>query len=120
MLISFKVFRKSLLYAWRGFRFTFQNEQNFRIQVAIAIFVIVAMVSFRVQIWEAIILLMVITSVLVLEILNTIFEKMTDLLKPRLHHVVEIIKDMMAMAVLLASVGAVAVGIMIFLPHLLS
>lgn len=118
MLISFKFFRRSLIYAWRGFRFTFQNEQNFRLQVAVALAVIVAMIAFRVQIWEAIILLMVIGSVLILEIVNTVFEKMTDLLKPRLHHVVEIIKDMMAMAVLLASIGAVAIGIMIFLPHL--
>lgn len=87
-------------------------------QVAIAILVIVTMIAVRVRLWEAVMLLMAIVAVLILEILNTIMEKMTDLLKPRLHHYVEVIKDMMAMAVLLASLGAAAVGILVFLPHL--
>lgn len=102
----------------RGFEYTFRHEQNFRVQVFVAIAVILLMIMLPVKLWEAIILIMIIVSVLILEILNTIFEKITDLLKPRLSHYVQIIKDMMAMAVLLASVGAIVIGLIIFLPHI--
>ncbi len=81
--------------------------------------VILAMIFFRVTISEAIVLTMMIVFVLVLEVVNTIFEKFVDILKPRLHNYVGIIKDMMAAAVLLAAVGAVAVAIMVFLPYCL-
>ena len=45
-------------------------------------------------------------------------EKFLDLVKPRLHYHVEVIKDVMAAAVLLASFGSVIIGLFIFIPHL--
>lgn len=111
--------RQSFGYALRGLRSIWQHEQNFRIQTAIALVVVVAMIFFRVTLGEAIILTMMIVFVLVLEVVNTIFEKFVDILKPRLHLYVGVIKDMMAAAVLLAASGAVAVAIMVFIPYCL-
>lgn len=81
--------------------------------------VVVLMIVFPLRNWERIALSLVITLVLVLELINTIMEKIVDILKPRIHHYVEIIKDMMAAAVLIASLGALAVGLLIFLPYLI-
>ena len=68
---------------------------------------------------EAMILTVVISSVLVLELLNTVLEKFIDVLKPRVHYFIEIMKDLMAAAVLVAAVAAFVVGLFIFLPYLI-
>lgn len=117
-MFSFKRLLDSFRYAARGLRSVWRNEQNFRLQSYSAVVVIVAMILFRITIAEAIILTMMIVFVLVLEVVNTIFEKFVDILKPRLHMYVEVIKDMMAAAVLLAAVGAVIVAAMVFVPYI--
>ncbi len=111
--------KKSSHYAWRGLKYTFQEGQNFRIQLVIAVVVILLMVLLRIEATEAIALIFVIVAVLVLEILNTIVEKFIDLLQPRLHHYSEVIKDMMAGAVLLASLGSIVVGVLVFYPYVI-
>lgn len=118
-MFSFKQLSRSFQYAWQGLRYVWQNEQNFRLQTLIAIVVIIAMLLFRVTLGEAIILTMMIVFVLVLEVVNTIFEKMVDILKPRLHTYVAVIKDMMAAGVFLAAIGSLAVGAMVFIPYCL-
>ncbi len=89
----------------------------FRIMVAIAGVVVIASIALPVSRKEAVVLLFSIVIVLVLEVLNTIIEHLVDMLQPRLHTYVRSIKDMMAAAVLLASIGAFFIGILIFLPY---
>ena len=119
MIFSFKKFARSFSHAIRGFRRAF-GEQNFRIQVAFAIIVIFFILFFGLKIWEAAALVMMITLVLVLEIINSIFERIVDILEPRVHPYAKAIKDMMAAAVFIASLGASFVGIVIFWPYLKS
>ncbi len=95
------------------------HEQNFRIQIFVALLVLIAMLYFRITGIRAVMLIFSIVSVLVLEVINSIFEHLVDLLKPRLHYVVGEIKNMMAASVLLASVSAGIVGVIIFWPYLL-
>ncbi|HLC99533.1 hypothetical protein A2841_01365 [Candidatus Kaiserbacteria bacterium RIFCSPHIGHO2_01_FULL_48_10] len=116
---SVRNFGKSFRYAFQGFVYVFQHERNFRVQVLAALLVVVLMLIYPLKTWERVILSLVITLVLVLELINTIFEKIVDILKPRIHHYVEMIKDMMAAAVLIASLGAVAIGLLIFIPYLI-
>jgi len=120
MGISLRKLVKSFYYAQRGLVYVIKNEQNFRIQLIIGILVIIAMILLQVEIWQAIVLLMLILTVLVLELINTIFEKIVDILKPRIHFYVEIIKDIMAAAVLLASIGAALIAFLIFVPYLIA
>lgn len=98
----------------KGLAVVFKEEQSFRIQVFVAFVVFCLAVYFQVKIWEAIILVMMVCAVLVLEILNSILERIVDALKPRIHPYVKIIKDMMASAVFLASSAAFIIGILIF------
>ena len=67
---------------------------------------------------QAIALLLLIILVLTLELINSILERFVDVFKPRIHPMVEEIKDLMAGAVLIASLGALIVGLLIFLPYL--
>ena len=117
MIFNLKKLARSFSHAIRGFTRAFK-EQNFRIQVAFAIIVIFFILFFGLKIWEAAALVMMITLVLVLEIINSIFECIVDILEPRVHPYAKAIKDMMAAAVFIASLGAAFVGIVIFLPYL--
>lgn len=119
-MIVFRRFIKSFADAGRGLKFVFKSEQNFRLQVAVGILVLAAAVLFSLRVWETILLILLILLVLLIEILNTAIEYFSDLLKPRLHHYVYVIKDMMAGAVLLTSSVALIVGVIIFLPHFIN
>ncbi len=118
-MFNLKRLHASFRYARQGLGYVWRNEQNFRIQSMIAVLVILGMLAFRVTMGEAIVLTMMIVFVLVLEVVNTIFEKLVDILKPRMHTYVGVIKDMMAATVLLAAAGAVAIALMVFIPYCL-
>ena len=115
---SIKNLGKSFKYAACGFAYVFKNERNFRIQVVAAVLVVALMIAFPLRTLERIALLLIITFILVLELINTIMEKIVDILKPRIHHYVETIKDRRAGAVLIASAGALVIGLLIFWPYL--
>jgi len=119
-MLSLKRFIKSLTDALRGLKFVFKSEQNFRIQVVFGFLVLLASIYFQLRTWEAILIILMVSLVLLVEILNTAFEYFTDLLKPRLHHYVYVVKDLMAGAVLLSSVVALTIGLIIFLPHFIN
>ena len=117
-MINFRAFIRSLGFAAKGVVRVARSEQNFRIELAIGVLVVAAMFLLGVTSAEKGVLLIAITLVLVLELSNSIVERIVDLLKPRIHHYVEEIKDIMAGVVLVASVGALAIGLVIFLPYL--
>ena len=53
----------SFRYALKGLAYIWQNEQNFRVQVGIALAVIAAMIAFRVSLGQAIVLMLLIIFV---------------------------------------------------------
>lgn len=110
-------FIQSLRAAGRGARRAFQTEPNFRLQVLGAVLALSGAIFFRLPAWQFIVIIFLITMVLTMELLNTAIEFFTDLLKPRLHQYVSVIKDIMAAAVLATSVGAFIVGLIIFWPY---
>ncbi|MBI2473921.1 diacylglycerol kinase family protein [Candidatus Uhrbacteria bacterium] len=110
---------KSFSHALRGVGVVFKTEQSFRIQIGVAILVLFLALFFRIQAFEWIILFLLVGSVLILELINSIFERIVDTFKPRIHPVVKDIKDIMAGAVLLGSLISLFIGIVIFLPHVL-
>lgn len=110
----------SFKHAWRGVEYTFKHEQNFRVQVCIAFLVVLCTFVFNLSKSETIMLYLMITIVLLLELLNTAFEKTLDLLKPRMNLHVQTVKDIMAAMVLLASCAALAIGLTILFPHIVA
>jgi diacylglycerol kinase len=116
--MDFKRFKKSFLDAWHGVVFVYKNEQNFRIQVISGVLIIVLMLVLQLRKTEMVVILLLILLVLILELLNSALEKFLDILKPRLQLQVALIKDIMAAMVLLASIGALIIGGLIFLPYI--
>lgn len=117
-MLHIKTTLKSIRRAWHGLSQIWRDEQNFRIEVYIALVVLLLMIYWQITLKEAVILLLVIFTVLILEIINTVLERITDILKPKIHHYVVVLKDMMAAAVLLAAMVAIIIGILIFLPYI--
>ncbi len=117
-MIHFPRLLKSFSHAFRGVRVAFQTEQSFRIQIIIAVLLIIVAAWLQIRAAEWIVVLLVTGSVLVLELLNSVLERIMDAFKPRLHPVVHDMKDIMAAVVLIASLFSVAIGLVIFVPYL--
>ena len=73
--MNVKTLLKSVHYAWRGIVYVFRHEQNFRIQLLIAVLVIIGMSVFGLRRSEMLINLLLILIVLILEVLNIDLEK---------------------------------------------
>ena len=104
----------SFRHAFRGLKYMLRNEQNFQVEILIGIFVVVLMFLFPTRKLEKIALFIVIFTVLVVELVNSMFERIVDILKPRIHPYAQLVKDITAAAVLLSSIGAIVVGTIIF------
>ena len=117
-MLNINKLKRSFTHAFRGLGVVFKEEQNFKIHSLAAILAIILALVLRVGYLEAAILVFAIVLVFCLEVINTIFENMIDVLKPSYHIMVGRIKDLMSASVLIASIGAIIVGIIIFLPHL--
>jgi len=104
--------------AINGLLFAFKKEQNIRIEMLAGVFVVLAILIVPLKKWEIIVLILMIFGVLVLEILNTLVEKLVNIFKPKINPYARIIKDLMAAAVFLASVASAIVGFLIFWPYL--
>lgn len=108
---------KRFRYALRGIKTVLREEASFRFQASV--FLIVVLLGGLVRLsrleWAAI--LIVSAAVLVLECGNSALERLVDAVEPRLHGTVAAIKDILAGAVLIMSLVAVAVGVIIFVPH---
>ncbi len=115
---DFKKFFKSFRFAFRGLKYALKNEQNFQFDVIAGLFIIILMYLFPTRALEKIALFIAIFAVLVMELINTMFERVVDMLKPRVHPYAQLVKDVMAAAVLLTTLGAVIVGIIIFYPYI--
>jgi diacylglycerol kinase len=117
-MFRFSQFLRSFRYALRGLYIVWREEQSFRVQIFAALLIFILALLLKVKNYELLVLVMISTFVLVLEVLNSILERIVDALRPRINIFVEAIKDMMAAAVLLASVSSVIIGILIFWPYI--
>ena len=75
---------------------------------------------FEVSTSEWCFLILVIMAVWVAEALNTAFELLCDVASPEFHPLVKKSKDVAAGAVLLSAMGAAVVGLIIFIPYVIS
>lgn len=117
-IINWRTLQKSFTYAGKGIKYAFRNEQSFRFQLVATLIVAILMFSFPLSAAERIVLILVVFMVLILELINTTFEKIIDILKPRVHFYAEVVKDLTAAVVLLASLGALIIGLYIFIPYI--
>ncbi|MCX6796412.1 MAG: diacylglycerol kinase family protein [Candidatus Falkowbacteria bacterium] len=118
-MIKIKRLLKSFIYAGKGLQRTFVEEQNFKIQILLAVVAIALGFLFKISNLEWCVLIFTISLVLLMELANSAVERVTDILKPRIHDYVKEIKDIMAATVFLASLVAIIIGLIIFLPYII-
>jgi undecaprenol kinase len=104
--------------AARGFAHALSSEQSLKIQLCVLVVVLAALVALRPgPLWWALVLASSAT-VLSSELLNTALETLADALHPGESEPIRNAKDAAAAAVLVASLGALAVALALLL-HLL-
>lgn len=109
---------KKFSFALDGLTAAYRLEQSFRIQLAVSVAIVFAGSVLGLTQIEWLFLITAIGVVLSLELLNTMIEKMLDLLHPARHDSVKLIKDVSAAAVLISSLAAAIVGLLVFARHL--
>lgn len=111
-------FFKSFTYAFAGIAHAFRTQRNLRVELAIALAVIVAGIAFAITAVEWAVIIVCIGMVVSAELINTVAELAVDLLVREFHPTAKIAKDAGAGAVLVAALASVGVGIAIFGPRL--
>lgn len=106
-------------YAWEGIRYALRHHRSFAIQVLVGFLVIGLGLILGVTKTEWLILLLVVFAVLVAELLNTAVETALDYVAKEHHVDVKVAKDVAAGGVLVTAIGAVVIGLIIFLPYFL-
>lgn len=112
LFISFKVACEGVFYAFR-------DNRNLRIHIGAAVLVILAGIFFKVSRFEMAILGIMIVLVIVSEMVNTSLEEMVNLITREHQKEAKIAKDVAAGMVLVASMGALIIGLAIFTPYIL-
>ena len=116
---SLKARIQSFRYAFNGLKILFTEEHNARIHLLAAIIAISLGFYVQLSIGEWIVLSTVICLVFILEIINSALENLCDLIRTEEHPLIKKIKDLAASAVLIASILALVVGALIFVPKLI-
>ncbi|THF69140.1 diacylglycerol kinase [Deinococcus sp. Arct2-2] len=106
---------RSAGFAWAGVRHCYRSQANFRIEAWAGALALALAVVLRAPLPP---ILLCCTLVLSLELVNTALEAVVDLASPEVHPLAKIAKDAAAAAVLVASGGAVLVGLVVLGPAL--
>ncbi len=110
----------SFHYAFEGIYFAFVCNQNLWIHVVIAIIAIVLGIILKLSAFEIGLLGITILLVICAEMVNTSIEEMVNLITSEHRAEAKIAKDVSAGMVLLTAIGSVLIGIIIFVPHILT
>ena len=118
--ISFKRLVKSFGYALHGIRLMVSNEQNAKIHLFAMVIVVVAGYYFHLSTTEWIVIVIVSGGVFAAEAFNTSIEALSDTIAHEYNKNIKQVKDFAAGAVLVASITAIIVGLIVFLPKILA
>lgn len=120
MSLNPKARLQSFGYAFRGIAQLLRTEVNARIHVLAAVAVVVVGLSIGIDRFEWLAIVLAVTAVWCAEAFNTAIESVCDAVSQDHHPKIERAKDIAAGAVLLAAIGSVGVGIIVFGPPLLA
>lgn len=116
-------FLKSFVFAFSGIWQAIKKERNLKIHLLAAFLVILAGFYFKISKVEWLVLVLIISAVLAAELFNAAIEEISDVVKDEnglSYEATKFVRDASAGAVLVLSIGAVILGLLIFLPKLFS
>ena len=110
---------KSFKFAIEGVISFFKTEHNAWIHCVAAVAVVCAGFILKIDKYEWCWIIISIALVFIFEMINTAIEIICDVVSPEINPQIKRIKDIAAGAVLVASLAAVAIGLIIFVPKLI-
>ena len=110
---------RSFGHAFRGLAILLRTQHNARIHAFATILVLAAGALLRISLSEWALIALAVVCVWVAEALNTSIESLVDLASPDPHPLAGKAKDVAAGAVLIAAIGSLIVGALVFGPHVL-
>lgn len=112
-----KSLSKSFKHALEGFLHTLRHNRNLRIHLIVAMAVVVLSIFFRINKYEMSVLGVVILLVISSEMINSAIEEMVNLITSEHRKEAKVAKDVAAGMVLVAAVGSLIIGFLIFTPY---
>lgn len=116
---SIKRFVKGFGYAFSGIIHSFKTEQNLLIDFILGIIAIVGGILLKFTSIELCIVILTIGLIIGLELMNTAIEYAIDMAMPEIHPLAKMSKDIAAGSVLFASICALVIGIILYLPKII-
>ncbi|GMA14935.1 diacylglycerol kinase [Deinococcus metallilatus] len=114
--LSLRRWVRSAGFAWSGIAHAYRTQANFRIEVWLGVLAVTLALLLHAPLAP---ILLSCALVLSLELVNTALEAVVDLASPGFHPLAKAAKDGAAGAVLVASLGALLVGLAVLGPPLL-
>lgn len=108
---------RSIRFAWRGLRHAYIADKSFQMEInyGLPIYLFLGWFLFPFQAWELVLFVFSYMFILIVELINTAFEKMLDRVHPEKHESIGRSKDMSAAAVLVTFLfAAFVVGVLVY------
>lgn len=115
-----RTFKSSVKNCLDGISYVISSEKNFKRELILGIIALILSYILKIDKIEFIIILVMICLVLTTEIINTAIERAVDLVTKEYHELAKIAKDVSAGSVLVASIFALIMGIIIFMPKIIN
>ncbi|GAA3627439.1 diacylglycerol kinase [Flavivirga jejuensis] len=109
---------KSIGYAFKGALLLLRTEASIKIQFVIALTLTFSGFYYEISQTEWVIQLLCIGMVMSIEGVNTAIEAIADFIHPEHHNKIGLIKDIAAGAVFIASIFAIIIGFIIYIPKI--
>lgn len=118
--IDRKRLANSFRYAFNGICEAYRDEQNLRIHTLVAMLVLILGIILKISKIEYIICLILIGLVLMAEFFNTAIENLVDLVTLEKNPYAKIAKDTAAAGVLAFTLVSATIGLIIFIPKIIT
>ena len=115
-----RTFKGSVKNCLDGIGYVTKSEKNFKREIALGIIALILSYILKIDKIEFIIVLTMICLVLTTEIINTAIERAVDLVTKEYHELARIAKDVSAGSVLVTSIFSLIIGIIIFIPKIIT
>lgn len=114
---------KNFIDAWKkafsGIWYAVKTQRNLKVQLVIAIIVVICAIYFKLNITECMFLSFATMLVVITEVINTAIEEVVNLCTDKYHPIAKIAKDVSAGAVVLSALNAVIIAIFIFISKII-
>lgn len=118
--LGIKRFFKSFKHSMDGLNYAYKYEQSMLIHVVVTLLVLIGGFVLKIDITEWIFVIVLMGTVMGAELLNTAIEAVVDLASPEYHELAKIAKDTASAAVLVFSTSAFIIGLIVFIPKIVS